>query len=304
VADETPNFVNIDVEPLKKNGPTRQWDISCLYKETTKIETLKKPVRKAPIIPEKKEEVPKKLIRKVLVIPKKLSITKEYLYADEDGPIYGQKVTAKWKPITYLTKEWVYKGPYTGTRSGIPALVVNRYNTFMLYGDKSVLSQEIVADEQRNIYLKSPNIGTVWPPKTVEDVVYSWTGMRGRIADRNSMGVYQGNDLIDASKIDWERYLYHFIIRYIINGGDGNSVNYINNYGVDYEENRTPDKADPEDIVQVMFKKPVSKKYAGVYKKSINKYSKALHQRLTMDVLPKVSGEELRRTKLVIELLI
>ena len=61
------------------------------------------------------------------------------LDADEQGPIYGQKVTATWKPLTYITKNWVYKGPYTGKRANIPAQTVERSRKFKSYGDEGAL---------------------------------------------------------------------------------------------------------------------------------------------------------------------
>ena len=39
-----------------------------------------------------------------------MQITQDDLMADQEGPIYGQTVTSLWKPLTWITEQWVYKG--------------------------------------------------------------------------------------------------------------------------------------------------------------------------------------------------
>lgn len=228
-------------------------------------------------------------------------ITSDDLNADEDGPIYGQKVTASWKPMTYLTHQWVYKGPYLGKRERIPASTVERYQKFRSYGDDAVIPQEIVYGPGNQLYLKSPNIGVKWPPMTEVDKVKDT--IVGRIVNRYSMGVYQGDELIKTGQINWEKFLYHFIVRYIINAGDAGSWNFINNFGIDYEEDRTHTHGDPTTMLEVLSNKRISKNDLQSYEKALVSLANTLKSRVTRNVLPKVSGEELRRTQLVLSLL-
>jgi hypothetical protein len=223
------------------------------------------------------------------------------LNADELGPIYGQKVTASWKPTTYITKDWVYKGPYVGKREKIPAITVSRARLLRQLGDDTALLQEIVFGPNNELYLRSENIGEKWPPITHTDTVRP--NLVGRIADRHSMGVYQGLDLIDLCKMQWERAFYHFLIRYIINAGDAHFVNYINNYGVDFEEDRTQDKSEPTTLLEVMFKKPLSHTYLSHVTTELVFCYEKLKCRIEYEVLPHVTGQMLDRTRLILRLL-
>lgn len=231
-----------------------------------------------------------------------------FLNADEQGPIYGQKVTASWKPVTYITREWVYKGPFTGKRSSIPDKTEKRAKLFHSLGDEAALTQEKVTDSDGNIYLRSPNIGTKWPPKTTVDTVKKYTNdpklnIIGRIADRKSMGVLQGLELIDLGIMDWGRVLYHLIMRFILNAGDTFYGNYINNYGIDFEEDRTEKDTISSNMIELLFKQKPAKKYTVITENALKEHASELKQKLEQYVIPKVSGIELKRTQLVISLL-
>jgi hypothetical protein len=305
----------VEVDPSKKrtappldiNQPTKPWvPLTTEPVGPTEQHVHPKPRLPSQPIPVKRlpsQPIPVKRIPPQPVPPEHPSnrITLADLEADENGPIYGQKVTASWKPKTYLTQRWVYKGPYTGKRVMIPTNTEARYRKFKLYGDDAAMSQEVVEGPDQQVYLRSPNIGEKWPPITT---VANVTGeIIGRIADRISMGVYQGKDLIDLHKMDWERCLYHFMVRYIINAGDSGYYNYLNNYGIDYEEDRTPDKKKPENIVQIMFKKKPSEKYEQATQQAIRQHANTLKAKIETLVLPIVTGEELKRTHLVLSLL-
>jgi len=227
------------------------------------------------------------------------------LNADQDGPIYGQKVTASWKPKTYLTQKWIYKGPYTGKRSNIPFKTVERYRRFLMLGDQAAIPVEVVKGPDQHNYLRSPNVGTQWPPTAVTDHVTQTE--TGRIVDRQSMGVYRGQELIDMGKMDWERGLYHFLIRYIINAGDAGLWNYINNYGIDYEEDRTHKGEKPKNILEVISNKPFSRNYAPLVEQAVAQYAPILKSKIEQLVLPQIKAfhndQEYERTQLVLDLL-
>ena len=271
---------NQDIPPLPQDFQTEPWDRHSLY-------TMSQP---------KPSQVPESEPAQVPV-PVEMDLN-----ADHEGAIYGQKVTASWKPLTYITQHWIYKGPYKGKRQYIPDLVVQRYQRLLQLGDQAVFPQIKIIGNDGYPYLKTPNIGTKWPPQTTVDVVDSGTNLVGRIVDRNSMGIYQGDQLIGMEQIDWEKYLYHMILRYILNFGDSGYWNYINNYGIDYEENRTISKSKPTDILQVISNKPITR-----YREAHLQYSKQLAsqllQRINQFVLPHVNGVELQRTQTVIDLL-
>jgi hypothetical protein len=226
-------------------------------------------------------------------------ITSEDLDADSEGSIYGQKITSSWKPITYLTENYVYKGPYCSSRINIPYKTVERYNKFRLYGDEAILQQEIVLDEKDSPYLRSPNLGS-WPPETVMEEVKK--GLTGRIVIRNSMRVFQGTELIDRNELDWFRALYHFMIRFILGVGDSGFWNYINNYGIDYEENRNFKKS-IETVQQALFCKPLSNKYRNTVSIMLKRYHSDLKDKLDKFVSTNASGNELERLELLKKLL-
>lgn len=290
------------VQPLDIKIPTKPWTRECLMFIENKQPTIdKKPtIDKQPVI----QNHPL-----TYVFPESKEITEINLFADSQGPIYGQRVTASWKPLTYLTENWVYKGPYTGKREHIPSNTVERYHKFLSYGDTSVLPMEEVFGPNRSRYLRSPNIGTQWPPKTEVDTVIS--GVIGRIlskddtksvSSKSSMGVYTGVGLIDNGGMDWIKMLYHFIIRFIIGAGDAGLFNYLNNYGLDYEENRTSNGGDPKCIIDVLFGKSPDARIRGLTERSIKENALILIDRLTRDVLLFASGQELSRTQLVLGL--
>ena len=236
--------------------------------------------------------------KEILPFSKEESITMENLKADSEGFIYGQKVTAIWKPITYITKDWVYKGPYIGKREKIPQSIIDRYNKFKEYGDTAALKQEIININEKK-FIRSKNIGTKWPPKTNIDKVTK--EITGRIVERESMGIYQGSQLIENSKIEWFKCIYHFLIRYIINAGDSGYWNYINNYGIDYEEERSEQTQIPSNIIRVMFIKNLNKKFVEPTQNAINIYKKELIEKLEKIVTE--DTREKKRIKLVISLL-
>jgi hypothetical protein len=226
-------------------------------------------------------------------------ITQEDLIADEQGSLYGQKVTSGWKPTTYITRQWVYKGPYLGSRASIPARTEQLCHRFHQFGDESALQQTVVTGPD-GLYLRSPNIGTAWPPTSHMEIVRP--GLTGRVVDRASMGVLQGDDLIRRGEIDWFRFLYHFIVRYIIGAGDAGFWNYINNYGIDFEENRKI-SADPPSLIQLMFNKAPAKDLMGPINTAIKQLSPELIKRLETYVIPNATSEEQRRARLAIKLL-
>jgi hypothetical protein len=290
IIESDSSYKSLSILPLNKMHKINQWKYKYL------IDKVELPQINSQHQPE--EEQDNKTEHSKLFIN---HITIDDLNADENGLIYGQKVTASWKPKTYITRQWVYKGPYMDKRKSIPNHTVERYNKFKLYGDEAAISLEVVKGPDNQIYLKSPNIGEKWSPiTTVDNVTHD---IVGRIVDRASIGVYTGRDLIDLQKMDWKRCIYHFIIRYIINAGDSIYNNYINNYGIDYEEDRTPDKEEPTNIVQIMFKKPLSKKYMDKTKQAIKQNIKFLKNKIETIVLPKVQGEELKRTQFVLKFL-
>ena len=159
----------------------------------------------------------------------------------------------------------------------------------------------MVTGPNGQVYLRSPNIGRNWPPKTTPDKVKG--DLHGRIVDRKSMGIYQGQDLMDRHEIDWERFLYHFLVRYIIGAGDSGPWNFINNYGIDYEEDRTPDSEPPTNLLQVMFKKPQSTKYATLIMQAVKNMRVPLKKKIETVVLPYTTGQEVERVRNVCKLL-
>ena len=161
-----------------------------------------------------------------------------WLLSEDGQPLFGQRVTASWKQFTYITKDYVYKGPFMGSRASIPQCTVERFALLRKFGDEAALEQHVVGSAGE-YYLRSPNVGTRWPPKTTTDNVKG--SLVGRIVDRESMGIFRGERLIELETIDWVRVLYHFIARYVFWFGDTGLYNVINNWGIDYEENRTGD---------------------------------------------------------------
>lgn len=182
--------------------------------------------------------------------------TKEITYKDlktEYGFIYGQKVTASWKQKTYITKEWVYKGPYEGKRSEIPEIVVERSNKLLELED-SVLKSEIVFLGGKK-FLRSKYIGA-WPPHYKKDKLLPGDTEDSNIIIREETGIKQGYALIEDGSMNYKKLFYHFILRFIFGYGDSILQNYINNYGIDFEENRGKFPERLEEIGDIFTKRP------------------------------------------------
>ena len=131
----------------------------------------------------------------------------------------------------------------------VPEQVVKSSEFFRLHGD-CILEPEIIMVNDKK-YLKYLNLGTKWPPKTrVENIRGE---IKGNLADRLSLGIYNGHELIKNGEMIYKKMFYHFRLRYILGKGDSNLNNYINNVGIDFEENRT--RLEVEGFFQKIFTK-------------------------------------------------
>ncbi len=166
-------------------------------------------------------------------------------------PLYAQKVTAAYKPFTYVTREKIYKGPIDSKKADEIIAVAKR---FLALEDSSVLIPEKIKAEG-NYYLSYENVGESWDPKFTFTVVKNskTEQIMGNVVERKSIGIYQGSELISLNKMDYDKMFWHFMVRYILGRGDSGLWNYINNHGIDFDDRRQ--SFDQKNILELLFTK-------------------------------------------------
>ena len=215
---------------------------------------------------------------------------KEKDIIDNKKFIIGQKVTASWKAVTMVTKDWVYKGPYKITNPVLP-LVYSRSQKFKKWCDDSFIENKIIRDGDI-FYIKMPNIGDI------PEAEYTWylpgdRETKAMVAIRGSGGVIRASDEFKAKgklpdKI-LENILYHFILRYITRSADTGLWNVINGKGIDFEEVRS--EQNPTNLIEALFVKKPSKALLEEINKVLKKVKNNLYKKMKDCLIPNLEDE-------------
>ena len=137
------------------------------------------------------------------------------------------------KACTILFGDSVIKGPYSPKKSML-ALVYERFKRHKDFGDEWFIPWDIIKYKD-HMYLISPNIGRLSPQVHWGQYFKgrcAWMAMESEVIDGRT----------ELSKGDlgtkWFGLLYHFLIRYLLRGGDSGLHNTINGLGIDFEDIR------------------------------------------------------------------
>ena len=197
--------------------------------------------------------------------------------------IIGQNVTSKHKKTTWLAADgFVYKGPFKKGALAL-SLVTWRSAWFSIWSDVAYVPQTVVHNADLDVFfIRSPNLGILPSDKdTVEKDGYhpGDKSLSGKVLLRDDKrtkllceegGTSRAIDVLRSKGSlppdTWKAILYHFILRFICRSADTGLWNVLigpdhRPYGIDFEEVRVREKAEPTTLWDLIFLRKPARVY-------------------------------------------